>query len=75
MEKPLAAAAGLGWQGKAHQVFWAAIRSATGSFLGGDLPLHGWTPAGPDAPQADHCGSCTRLSLDICPQADAFPVP
>ena len=68
MEKPLAAAAGLGWQGKHTNL----VSRAHGSwlFLGEiyttlDLP--------PDPPHADRCGSCTRC-LQACP-TDAFPAP
>ncbi|MBI3434332.1 MAG: tRNA epoxyqueuosine(34) reductase QueG [Proteobacteria bacterium] len=68
MEKPLAVAAGLGWQGKHTNVvsrqfgswlFLAAIFSTL------DLPA--------DDPEPDRCGSC-RACLDICPTA-AFPAP
>ena len=68
MEKPLAEAAGLGWQGK-HSVL---VSRDFGSwlFLGAiltsaDLPA--------DKPGGESCGSCTRC-LDICP-TQAFPAP
>ncbi|MCP1169892.1 tRNA epoxyqueuosine(34) reductase QueG [Limimaricola litoreus] len=68
MEKPLAQAAGLGWQGKHTNLLGRTVGNWV--FLGAifttvELPV--------DAAAREKCGSCTRC-LDICPTG-AFPAP
>jgi epoxyqueuosine reductase len=68
MEKPLAQAAGLGWQGKHTNLVSRGFGSWL--FLGAifttsDLPR--------DDAYTDHCGSC-QACLDVCPTT-AFPAP
>lgn len=68
MEKPLAAAAGLGWQGKHTNL--VSRKLGSWFFLGSifttlNLPR--------DSTEQDHCGSC-RACLESCP-TDAFPAP
>ncbi|MDB5397033.1 MAG: tRNA epoxyqueuosine(34) reductase QueG [Rhodospirillales bacterium] len=68
MEKPLAQAAGLGWQGKHTNL----VSRDFGSWLFlGEIFTAAELPS--DEPEIDHCGSCSACQ-DICP-TEAFPAP
>ncbi len=68
MEKPLAAKAGLGWQGKHTNLVSREFGSWL--FLGSIFTT---AEIGADPPEEDHCGACRRC-LDICPTG-AFTAP
>ncbi len=68
MEKPLAARAGIGWQGKHTNLVSRDFGSWL--FLGAIFTT---LELGADDAESDHCGSCSNC-LDICP-TDAFPAP
>ena len=61
LEKPIAAAAGLGWQGKS--TILVEPKRGTWSFLANIVTTLELTP---DEASKDRCGSCTRC-VDICP--------
>ena len=68
MEKPLAQAAGLGWQGKHTNLVSRELGSWL--FLGA---IYSAAEMPSDEPDRDHCGSCNACQ-EICPTA-AFPAP
>jgi len=61
MEKPLAASAGLGWQGKHTNLI---NRRAGSWFLLGEIYTD--LPLAVDSPASAHCGSCTTC-IEVCP--------
>lgn len=68
MEKPLAEAAGLGWQGKHSNL--VSRRHGSWLLLGA---IYTTLDLKPDVPGTDSCGSCTACQT-ACP-TDAFPAP
>jgi epoxyqueuosine reductase len=68
MEKPIAATAGIGWQGKHTNLVSREFGSWL--FLGSIFTT---AEIAPDEPETDHCGACRRC-LEVCP-TQAFPKP
>ena len=68
MEKPLAQAAGIGWQGKHTNL--VSREHGSWLFLGSIVTTQAMEP---DRGETDRCGAC-RACLDICP-TNAFPAP
>ncbi len=68
MEKPLAQAAGLGWQGKHTNM--VSRQHGSWTFLGSIFTT---LDLDEDPPSSDHCGQCAAC-LEVCP-TDAFPTP
>ncbi len=68
MEKPLAQAAGLGWQGKHTNL--VSRKHGSWLFL---AAIYTTLELAPDMPGGDACGSCSRCQ-SACP-TDAFPAP
>ncbi len=68
MEKPLAQAAGIGWQGKHTNLVSRDL--GNWFFLGSILTT---IELEPDSSELDSCGTC-RACLDVCP-TNAFPAP
>ena len=68
MEKPIAARAGIGWQGKHTNLVSREFGSWL--FLG---EIYTTLDLTPDAPEEDRCGSCARCQ-EVCPTR-AFPAP
>ena len=68
MEKPLGAAAGLGWQGKHTNM--VSREHGSWLFLGA---IYTTLDFAPDMPGRDRCGSCTACQ-EACPTG-AFPAP
>jgi len=68
MEKPLAAAAGLGWQGKHTNL----VSRSNGSWLFLGM-IYTTLELAPDRPERDRCGSCDACQR-ACP-TEAFPAP